>query len=452
MKRNQNHGRGTLVKRGKVWFARWQAGRTPDGKPRIFTRTTGETRKDKAADRLAEFTADFLANDSEKVLERVAVRLGAARLERAEKENARPALALADAFDCYAGGLEHDTWSAQTERIYTARAASFVEWMREHFPRVVEMREVTPEHAAEFMRGIRAESSNKTFNEYRLFFAHIWRALEDNPQAQLTVNPWKKIKPLELRTHSRRELTVEELERVTAGLSGEMRVLFAVGIYTGLRLGDCARLDWGAIDLARGFVQLVPHKTEKHGTLVKIPVSPVLSRILEETPPSRRRGPVVPGILEEYTRDPSAFSGKIQRIFRGAGIETSADTGRRRRSVNVGFHSLRHTFVSLAANAGIPLAVVQAIVGHTTANMTAHYFHVADSSLRAAADSLPDITGATARAALPPPAADRPALPAPPPATADRLAAFRALVREATPEERAQFARILATETKAVEQ
>lgn len=437
MKRNKKHGIGTLVKRGRTWYARWQSGKTPDGKPRIFTRTTGETDKTKAQKRLEEFTADFLADSSERVLERVAVRLGAVRMEREEKENARPALPLADAFGVYASGLEHDTWAELTERIYTARAAAFVAWMKEHFPRVSEMREVTPEHAAEYMREIRAKSSNKTFNEYRLFFSHIWRALEDNPQARLTVNPWKKIKPLELRTHSRRELTVEELARVISPLEGEMKTLFAIGIYTGLRLGDCVRLEWGRIDLVRGFIILAPHKTEKHGTIVKIPVSPILARILEETPPSRRRGPVIPGILAEYTREPSAFSSRIQRLFRDAGIKTSADTGRPRRAVEVGFHSLRHTFVSLSANAGIPLAVVQSIVGHTSARMTEHYFHVADTSLRAAAESLPDITGngpaAPARIGL------------------DRLAAFRSLLNGATPEEKAEFARILAAETKEIE-
>ena len=36
-------------------------------------------------------------------------------------------------------------------------------------------------------------------------------------------------------------------------------------------------------------------------------------------------------------------------------------------------HSCRHTFCYYAGLAGIPLAVVQSIVGHMTPSMTAHY-------------------------------------------------------------------------------
>jgi len=446
MKRNKQHGIGTLVKRGRVWFARWQAGKTPDGKPRIFTRTTRQTDKTKAQKCLAEFTADFLAESTEKTLERVAVRLGAARLERAEKERARPALSIADGCENFLSGLEHATWGEHTETVYRGRVAAFLEWMKEHYPHVVEMRDFLPEHATEYMRGIlQTGRSNKTFNEYRIFFARIWRAFEDDPKARLTGNPWKRIKALETRSHSRRELTVEELARVVSLLSGEMRSLFAVGIYTGLRLGDCACLEWGAIDLVRGFIQLIPRKTEKHGTRVKIPISPVLARILEATPAGRRRGPVLPGIRAEYLRDANAFSAKIQGVFKAAGIKTQARIGLKRAAVEVGFHSLRHTFVSISANAGIPLAVVQSIVGHTNPHMTEHYFHVADHSLRAAADSLPDVTGG--RLALPASVApDRPALPAS--VAPDRLAAFRALLDGATAEEKAEFSRMLADDLK----
>ena len=46
-------------------------------------------------------------------------------------------------------------------------------------------------------------------------------------------------------------------------------------------------------------------------------------------------------------------------MFAKAGIETQTDGGKGKPARNVvGFHSLRHTFVSIAANAGIPFALV----------------------------------------------------------------------------------------------
>ena len=59
----------------------------------------------------------------------------------------------------------------------------------------------------------------------------------------------------------------------------------------------------------------------------------------------------------------------IQELFEKCGIQTTekAQHGHRRRAiVRVGFHSLRHSFVSLCTKAKTPLHVVQKIVGHAT--------------------------------------------------------------------------------------
>ena len=238
----------------------------------------------------------------------------------------------------------------------------------------------------------------KTFNDYRALLLMVWRTL-DREAGLDGFNPWQGIKTLDRETHNRRELTVEELARVVGPLEGEMRVLFAIGIYTGLRLGDCVNLSWGAVDLVRGFIQWTPHKTKKHGTVVRIPLFPALASILAETPARKRRGLILPELAEEYGRHTSYTSERVAKVFRDAGIVTQGDTGRAnpkhtqttRKAIEVGFHSLRHTFVSLCANAGVPLHIVQAIVGHTNEAMTQHYFHVSDDALRGAVAVLPDV-------------------------------------------------------------
>jgi len=56
----------------------------------------------------------------------------------------------------------------------------------------------------------------------------------------------------------------------------EWHTLFLIGIYTGLRLGDCCRLDWSSINIAQGVIQLIPRKTRRHshGRPVTIPIHP----------------------------------------------------------------------------------------------------------------------------------------------------------------------------------
>ena len=59
--------------------------------------------------------------------------------------------------------------------------------------------------------------------------------------------------------------------------------------------------------------------------------------------------------------------------------------------MDLSFHSLRHTAVSLLKDAGVPDAVVQALVGHESAAMSHRYTHVGKEALSRATDSLPEL-------------------------------------------------------------
>ena len=84
----------------------------------------------------------------------------------------------------------------------------------------------------------------------------------------------------------------------------------------------------------------------------------------------------------------------LRKIFNGAGITMSVHVeGRKRKHVLASFHSLRHTFVSISANAGVPLPVVQSIVGHCSSAMTRHYYHENEDALRAAVEAIPALGG-----------------------------------------------------------
>ncbi|MCK4982997.1 MAG: tyrosine-type recombinase/integrase [Victivallaceae bacterium] len=61
-----------------------------------------------------------------------------------------------------------------------------------------------------------------------------------------------------------------------------------------------------------------------------------------------------------------------------------------KRKANIyGFHSFRHSFVSFCAKAGVPLPVVQAIVGHGNPAITRHYIHIGEESVKQAINALP---------------------------------------------------------------
>ncbi len=391
-KQARANGEGTLEMHGRTWRARW----TVDGK--TFTRSTGTSDKREAAKRLAEFTAPFRLGNEKATLEGLAAKVQGVTAELKAYEDAQPALALADGFEAYRKSAERPDSGERTLSGYESQYDRFARWVAKHYPDATEMRHVSKAMADEFMAYLAEANSANTYNKYATLFKRMWEVLAET--ARLTVNPWEKIAhKTEDKAATRRELTVDELARICGSANGEMRLLLAVGIYTGLRLGDCALLEWGSVDLARRMIAVIPRKTARHanGRPVVIPIHAALAAMLAETPPDARTGYVMPETADAYLRETSLVTNRIQKHFRDCGIRTSSKAkGQARAVVEVGFHSLRHTFVSLAANAGVPLAHVQSIVGHSSPAMTRHYFHVSENALQNAVGALPDVGGTLA--------------------------------------------------------
>lgn len=102
-----------------------------------------------------------------------------------------------------------------------------------------------------------------------------------------------------------------------------------------------------------------------------------------------RGGYVCPELADLYARDAARLSKRIGALFERAGL-----TVREKRKgwavarPSASFHSLRHTFVTRAIEAGVPAAIVRALVGHATAAMTDRYTHISGDVVAAAFASL----------------------------------------------------------------
>jgi hypothetical protein len=125
---------------------------------------------------------------------------------------------------------------------------------------------------------------------------------------------------------------------------------------------------------------------------------------LAETPAEKRGEYVLPETAATYFRNRRALIKGIQRHFLQCGIRTHAPTNgnkddhRKLAVVEVGFHSLRHTFVSLCRESNAPLAVVESIVGHSSPAMTRHYTHVGELAAGRAVAALPSVMGEAVKA------------------------------------------------------
>ena len=293
----------------------------------------------------------------------------------------------------------------------------FAGWMEHFYLPVSDLGGVTQDMIAEYLACLRLELSATTYNNRVCTLREIFHLLAT--KAGIQDDPWEGVRLRPADTHSRRELTMDELKRLLEAAkrvggnekfkmksekcaegsssshnlithpSNEWHKLILIGIYTGLRLGDCCCLDWSSINLAQHVIQLIPSKTKRHahGRPVTIPIHPALEASLLGVPgaggclvpgaedPLRQApgtvhqaptsGPVLPMISEMYINARSSVGDRLKAIFRKANITTSVRIkGRKHMTPEATFHSLRHTFVSFAANAGVPLHIVQSIVGH----------------------------------------------------------------------------------------
>lgn len=406
---------GFLIRRGKVFYAAW----TVAGKR--FIQTTGKRDRREAETELRRIMEPFVAGDEVTTLQNIAARIEGRTVELTRFEDERnPPMSFGRAWDAYLSAPGRPDSGEHTLRDYEGYFDAFAAWMKKNHPEAAPLRAVTPAIAGEYAAHLTAGRglSGNSFNKHIRFMELLFRVLKE--LARLTGNPWEGIQRKRAIMESRRELTIDELKTVCAAATGEMRLLFAIGIYTGLRLGDAATLRWGEVDLRRKLIRRIPCKVARRNPRpVIIPVHPVLNALLNEIPPGVRGQYVLPETAVLYLRDTSAMSKRIHDLFEACGVithrpgtgktRTTDDKGKvkiidsgKRAVVEVGFHSLRHTFVSMCREANAPLSVVEAIVGHSNPAMTRHYTHTSELAAATAVSSLPAVMGDMPVPALPP--------------------------------------------------
>jgi integrase len=178
-----------------------------------------------------------------------------------------------------------------------------------------------------------------------------------------------------------------------AGEEWRGAILFAY--FTGARLQDVANVVWNAIDLP---AKTITYRARKTGKLVTIPIHPELENyLLRLTAPDSGHAFVFPKLAGRSTGGRSGLSTTFSRIMARAGVVGEvlhkAKKGGQGRTVRaLTFHSLRHSFNSAMANAGVPQEIRMKLTGHVSAEMNRGYTHHELEPLRAAIARIPVVT------------------------------------------------------------
>jgi site-specific recombinase XerD len=145
----------------------------------------------------------------------------------------------------------------------------------------------------------------------------------------------------------------------------DLRRAIALGGYAGLRVSECAEVDWSMIDeeARRIFVR------GKGGKQRPVPLSPVLlDYLLPNT-----GGNIVTAGGEPYTA--ASLQRRVNRLFRRHGSERT-------------FHDLRKRGASIALSKGASPAAVRTMFGWSSMETVAHYAVVGDDELDRIAEML----------------------------------------------------------------
>jgi integrase len=202
--------------------------------------------------------------------------------------------------------------------------------------------------------------------------------------------------------------TVEVQLLIDSAPCEEWRGLILAAAYTGLRLGDVAKLKWSSVDLEGKWITLMPAKTIRKKREVKIPIQPDLlafftaATITDDEPDAYvfpelarlgigHRGGLSRNFISIMEKA-GVSRGKPSRVIADDGDDDKPNTkGAGYVTYERGFHSLRHTFTTWLRTEGVSEEDRMALTGHSTRDSHSIYSHADESVLRNAGSKLPSL-------------------------------------------------------------
>jgi integrase len=172
--------------------------------------------------------------------------------------------------------------------------------------------------------------------------------------------------------------------------------MILVGFYAGLRLGDCARVTWGNINLTRKTLSFMPAKTERKRKRLEVPLHPRLMAWLNGSKVSKDPDqPLFPSLHKAAIGGRHGLSSQFIAIMELAEVdrrETRTGTkGTQRAQYARSFHALRHSLTSTLANLDVSEEIRRRIVGHDSAEVHSGYTHHERETLARAVEKMPSV-------------------------------------------------------------
>ena len=157
-------------------------------------------------------------------------------------------------------------------------------------------------------------------------------------------------------------------------------------------MSDCTRMKWADVDLTAGTLTYAVKK--KGGVEQQVPLHEHLeAHLVSLAGKDEPTEYIMPGMAPKGSGGRHGLSEGFKRIMRKAGLDLQVvQGGGRRKLARRTFHSLRHSFTSALANAGVPEEVRMKLTGHSSKDIHRGYTHLELETLRQAIGTIPSIS------------------------------------------------------------
>jgi len=214
-------------------------------------------------------------------------------------------------------------------------------------------------------------------------------------QGLIQTNPAEAVELPRVVSHTREVFTTEQVRMLLAVASPEWQTVILAGFYLGARLMDVINLTWENVDLTLGVINYEQGKTQgKNSKPVITPMHDDLKNHLLRLAGDNPQAPLCPTLQKRNAGGRKGLSVTFANIMRDAGISQHQVKGKGKQGrafSKLSFHSFRHTFTSVLANAGVPAEVRQKLTGHADATIHQKYTHLQLEPLQSAVAKLPSL-------------------------------------------------------------
>ena len=183
---------------------------------------------------------------------------------------------------------------------------------------------------------------------------------------------------------------------LAAAAGGPLWLPLALLLSCGLRRGEVCGLRWSDLDLRRNLIHvqnqrmrvrgkgLIDSRLKSESSYRDIPIPKMLMEALAEAEIVQQAeallgGQKCPYVLAGPTGrgyDPNRLSRDLQAHFRACGVRCTV-------------HGLRHTMATIGSAAGVPMRILQALLGHSSYTTTARYYaHASDRATRTGIETI----------------------------------------------------------------